>query len=128
MIDPKVLLAISRAVVSSGLMGRVYLLLRRQLNLLPYREALRRNRISFWLILAGMLGWILSRVPAKRQNAYQLENIAKQEHASQQYSPKVARNQKGRLTIFSMGTELLIAVGLNLLRNHIKSWSSKFLL
>ena len=125
MIDPKVLLAISRAVVSSGLIGRVYLLLRRQLNLLPYWEALRRNRISFWLILAGMLGWILSRVPAKRQNAYQLENITKQEHASQQYSPKVGRNQKGRLTIFSMGTELLIAVGLNLLRNHIKSWSSE---
>ena len=72
-----------------------------------------------------MLGRILSRVPAKRQNAYQLENIAKQEHASQQYSPKVVRNQKGRLTIFSMGTELLIAVGLNLLRNHIKSWSSE---
>ena len=125
MIDPKVLLAVSRAVVSSGLIGRVYLLLRRQLN--PYWEALRRNRVSFWLILAGMLGWILSRVPAKRQNAYQLENITNQEHASQQHSPKVGRNQKGRLTIFSMGTELLIGVGLNLLRNHIKSWSSEIL-
>ena len=105
-------------------MGRVYLLLRRQLNLLPYWEVLRRNRIFFWLILAGMLGRIFSRVPAKRQNAYQLENITKQEDVSQQYSPKVVGNQKGRLTIFSMGTELLIAVGLNLLRNHIKSWSS----
>jgi len=122
-IDPKVLLAISRAVVSSGLICRIYLLLRRRLN--PYWEALRRNRMFFWLILAGMLGRILSRVPAKRQNEYQLENIAKQEHASRQYSPKVVRNQKGRLTIFSMGTELLIAVGLNLLRNHIKSWSSE---
>ena len=106
-------------------MGPVYLLLRRQLKLLPYWEALRRNRISFWLILAGMLGWMLSRGPAKRQNAYRLENITKQEHASQQYLPKVGGNQKGRLTIFSMGTELLIAVGLNLLRNHIKSWSSE---
>ena len=124
MIDSKVLLAVSRAVLSSGLIGRIYLLLRRQLNLLPCGEALGQNRIFFWLILAGMLSRILSGVPAKRRNAYQSENITKQEPASQQYTPKIVRNQKGRLTIFSMGTELLIAVGLNLLRNHIKSWSS----
>jgi membrane protein len=35
-----------------------------------------------------------------------------------------ARDKKGP-TLFSMGTELFVAVGINLLKNHVKTWSAE---
>ncbi len=98
---------------------------RRELNLMRCLDTLLRNPIALWMSLAAMLGWILSRLPVRRQKVYEFGDPMERRYSSRKASLKLGGDDKKRLTIFSMGTELFVAVGMNLLKRHVKSWSSE---
>ncbi len=92
---------------------------------LPYLVALLRRRISFGLVLSWILAFIFSRRRSKPpKSPVSLERTPAKFSFSRAGSPKVVTPRK-QLTIGSMGMELLVAVGLNLLRSNLKSWSSE---
>jgi hypothetical protein len=85
-----------------------------------------RNHASVWISLAAILGWVLSRIPAKRHKVYVLPSNEDQKHRGRKTSLSVQKGQrKGRPTILSMGLELMVAVGLKILERYGRSWSSE---
>jgi hypothetical protein len=71
---------------------------------------------------AAMVGWVLSRMPEKKQKLY----VFSSEKSHQNRMGKAVRdkNRKDQPNILSLGIELLAAVGLKLLKRNLKSWSS----
>ena len=81
-----------------------------------------RENIYAWMGSAAMVGWVLSRMPAKKQKLY----VFSSEKSHQNRMGKAVRdkNRKDQPKILSLGIELLAAVGLKLLKRNLKSWSS----
>ena len=102
-----------------------------KLALKQHLGPLLRNPISLWISLGAILGWILTRRPAKRPSVNQVGH-AKQVGNSKQDRPhpekmpsQLGGGNKKRLTLFSMGLELAVAVGMDLLKRQVKSWSAE---
>src|SRR6478609_6321476 len=92
---------------------------------LPYLVALLRRRISFGLIFGWILTFFFSRIRSKKRKRPELKDrVTTQALSSRQGSAKVV-NPRKKLTLWSMALEVLVAVGLNLLRSNVKSWSSE---
>jgi hypothetical protein len=88
-----------------------------------YRRSLRKSigeNIYAWMSSAAILGWVLSRIPAKKEKIYVLLH-GQSHHLREQKIRK--RNRKATSKILSSAVELALAVSLKLLGQHLKSWS-----
>ena len=88
-----------------------------------YRHSLRKSigeNIYAWMSSAAILGWVLSRIPAKKEKIYVLPH-GQSHHLREQKIRK--RNRKATSKILSSAVELVLAVSLKLLGQHLKSWS-----
>jgi membrane protein len=88
-----------------------------------FRHSLRKlvgENIYAWVSSAAILGWVLSRIPAKNEKIYLLPH-RQSHHLREQKIRK--RNRKATSKILSSAVELVFAVGLKLLGQHLKSWS-----
>src|SRR5580704_11726576 len=88
-----------------------------------YRRSLRKaigENIYAWMGSAAILGWVLSRIPAKKEKVY-LHQLEKSQHLREQRIRK--RNQRPTSKILFSAVELVLAVSLKLLGRHLKSWS-----
>jgi membrane protein len=115
----------NRFAVSETQLSNVQINPRRRLAVTRYLGPLLRNPMAMWMSLAAIFGWILPRLPVKRQSAYQLGDPKEHSYRSGKVPSKFGGHKKKRLTIFSMGMELSVAVGMNLFKRHIKTWSSE---
>src|ERR1700749_903753 len=91
-----------------------------------YRRSLRKSigeNIYAWMGSAAILGWVLSRIPAKKEKVY-LHPHEKSHHLREQRIRK--RNQRPTSKILSSAVELVLAISLKLLRQHLKSWTRAF--
>jgi membrane protein len=96
---------------------------RRALGLDRYKHSFRRwigENIYAWMSCAAILGWVLSRIPAKKEKIYLLAH-EQSRHLREQKIRK--RNRKDTSKILSSAIELVLAVNLKLLGQHLKSWS-----
>ena len=88
-----------------------------------YRRSLRKSigeNIYAWMGSAAILGWVLSRIPAKKVKVYLLPH-ERSYHLREQRIKK--RHQRPTSKILSSAVELVLAVSLKLLGRHLKSWS-----
>jgi membrane protein len=96
---------------------------RRNLALIKYFDGFLRSPFTVWMSLVATLGWILRRLVFKRQNVYRVDDQKGRRYHSKEVA-RIPGGKKKGLTIFSMGIELSVAVGMNLLKNHVKSWKT----
>ena len=109
-----------------SMLGESFRSILRGLDPRPRLKRSLRNQASVWISLAAILGWMLSRIPPKRQKVYVLPSNEDQKHRGRKTSISGQKGQrKGRPTILSMGLELMVAVGLKILERCGKSWSSE---
>src|ERR1700733_10051215 len=88
-----------------------------------YRRSLRKSigeNIYAWMGSAAILGWVLSRIPAKKEKVY-IHPHEKSHHRREQRIRK--RNQRPTSKILFSAVELVLAVSLKLLERYLKSWS-----
>src|SRR6266404_4403715 len=88
-----------------------------------YGHSLRKSmgeNIYAWMSCTAILGWVLSRIPAKQEKIYVLP-LEQSHHLREQKIRK--RNRKATSKILSSAVELVLAVSLKLLGQHLKSWS-----
>jgi YihY family inner membrane protein len=84
-----------------------------------------RTRISVWIGLAAIVGWMFSRIPLKRRRAYAQGSDRDTNHYSGEITPASKSKQpKNGGGLLSLALELLGAVAIRLLRRNLKSWSS----
>jgi membrane protein len=84
-----------------------------------------RNPATTWMSLVGVLVWLLPRLRVKRQKVYQIPEPRTPHPSVAKGSRKLAVPEKKGLTIVSMGMELFLAVGMSLLKGHLKTWKSE---
>jgi membrane protein len=87
------------------------------------RSALLRQPLAAWMSFAAILGWIVRRLLSKRKTNYSLARQKEREYPAPKVVPIRGDAKKGP-TFISMGMELFVAVGLNLLKSHVKFWSA----
>ena len=100
---------------------------RRVLEFDRYRHSLRKSigeNIYAWMTCSGILGWVLSRIPAKKERIYVLPH-EQSRHLREQKIRK--RNRKAKSKILSSVVELVLAVSLKLLGQQLKFWSSSLM-
>jgi membrane protein len=88
-----------------------------------YRHALRKwigENIYAWMSVAAILGWVLSRIPAKKEKVFLLWH-GQSHHLRDQKIRK--RNRKATFKILSSAVEFVLAVSLKVFVQHLKSWS-----
>src|SRR5208283_2889101 len=84
-----------------------------------------RTRTSLWIGLAAIVGWLLSRVPPKRQRIYAHGS----DRDTNQHSGKItlaskSKQPKSGRGLLALTLELLGAVAIRLMQRHLKAWSS----
>src|ERR1700730_12547366 len=88
-----------------------------------YRPSLRKSNgqnIYAWMTSAALRGWVLSRIPAEKEKICVLPH-GQSHHLREQKIRK--KNRKATSKILSSAVELVLAVSLKLLGQHLKSWS-----
>jgi hypothetical protein len=94
----------------------------------PYLKASLRSRTSVWIGVAAIVGWLLSRVPAKRRRTYGGGSDQGEKHHSREITPaEKSKHPKGRGGLLSLAIELLGAVAISFVQRYAKSWSSRLL-
>jgi membrane protein len=91
-----------------------------------YRHSLRKwigENIYEWMSAAAILGWVLSRIPAKKEKVFLLRH-GQSHHFRDQKIRK--RNRKATFKILSSAVEVVLAVSLKVLVQHLKSWTRAF--
>ncbi|MBV9643867.1 MAG: YihY/virulence factor BrkB family protein [Verrucomicrobia bacterium] len=91
-------------------------------------RALIRTRISVWVGLAALAGWLLSHIPPKRGRAYAHGNKQDTSTHAGEIAPvsKFERSRSGG-GLLPLALELLGAVVIRLVRRYLKSWSSRLI-
>jgi hypothetical protein len=88
-------------------------------------ESLRRH-LFVWMSFAALVGWVLSRLPAKKQKVYVLPVGKSHQNQVRKTSWPGKQNQgKGTPNLLSLVLPLLTAVGIPLLKREVSSWRSK---
>ena len=88
-----------------------------------------RTRITVWIGLAAVAGWMFSRIPFKRRRTYAQGSDRDANHHSGEITPASKSKQpKSGGGLFSLALELLGAVALRLVRRNLKSWSSTLIM
>jgi membrane protein len=88
-----------------------------------YRHSLRKwigENIYEWMSAAAILGWVLSRIPAKKEKVFLLRH-GESHHLRDRKIRK--SNRKTTFKILSSAVEVVLAVSLKVLVQHLKSWS-----
>ena len=83
-----------------------------------------RSPLTVAMGLAAALGWILPRLLLRQKRISQF-NRHPERKAVAEKAVAVRHGRKKGPRIFSLRTDLALAVGLNLLKNHFKSWRSE---
>jgi membrane protein len=112
-----------RLVISRQQLSELFKDFRHAFTFDRYRRSLRKSigeNIYAWMGSAAILGWVLSRIPAKKEKVY-LHPHEKSHHLREQRIRK--GNQRPTSKILSSAVELVLAVSLKLLGRHLKSWS-----
>jgi hypothetical protein len=78
------------------------------------------ENIYAWMSCSAIPGWVLSRIPAKKEKIYVLPH-GQSRHLREQKIRK--RNRKATSKILSSAVDLVLVVSLKLLGQHLKSWS-----
>jgi YihY family inner membrane protein len=91
-----------------------------------YLAALVSNPFALPLSLAALLGWIIRQLlfKPKRPDIARIADHQRNAVRPAKVVPVRGEVKKGP-SIFSVSLEILFGVGLNLLKNQVKSWSSK---
>jgi len=87
------------------------------------RSSPLRHPLAAWMSFAAILGWIVRRLLSKRKTGYPLAEQKERGYQAPKVAPIHGVGKKGP-TIVSMGMELFVAVGFNLLKSHVKFWSA----
>jgi membrane protein len=80
-----------------------------------------RNHASLWMSLAAVVGWLLSRCAARRPKLH--VPLSDEE----EYRARRISLSKDRPVILPMGIDLVVAIGVKMLKLFSKSWSSELL-
>lgn len=83
-----------------------------------FRKSIGEN-VYAWMSCAAILGWVFSRIPAKKEKVYLLPH-GQRSHLREQKIKR--RNPKAASKILSSAIELVFAVSLKVLERHLKSW------
>jgi hypothetical protein len=87
-----------------------------------------REHLYAWMSLAAMVGWVLSRIPKKKQKVYALPSAKGLQGRGRKTAwPGQENPGKGGQKLLPLARELLTAVGLTLLKGKVKSWGFKLL-
>ena len=83
------------------------------------------TRTPLWIGLAAIVGWLLSRVPPKRQRIHARGS----DQDTNRHSGKIMLTSKSKQPesgrgLLSLTLELLGAVAIRLMQRHLKAWSS----
>jgi membrane protein len=86
------------------------------------------TRISAWLGLAAIVGWMLSHIPPRRRQIY----ADGRDRGTNHYSRMMTLDSKSERPksgggLLSLGLELLVAVAIRLMQRSFKTWNSKLL-
>ncbi len=84
-----------------------------------YLKTSLRTRTAVWIGLAATVGWLLSRLPAKRRRIY----VRPREHDEKRLADKT-KHPKGRGGVLSLAIELSGAVAIRLAQRYVKTWRS----
>jgi membrane protein len=86
-------------------------------------QRLVRENIYAWMTSTAVVGWVLSRIPAKKQEFY----LPSGKHQKRSIPKGLeGQNAKSNSKILTLGFELLAAVGLSFLKRNLKSWRRVF--
>ncbi len=84
-----------------------------------------RTRISVWIGLAAIVGWLVSHIPPRRRRTYaHLNDQDKKHHSGEISLASKSERPKSGGGLLSLALELLGAVALRLMQRYFKSWSS----
>jgi membrane protein len=84
-----------------------------------------RTRISVWIGLAAMVGWLLSHIPPKRRRTYALgDDQDKKGHSREITLASKSERPKSGGGLLSLALDLLVAVALRLMKRYFQSWNS----
>jgi membrane protein len=87
------------------------------------------TRISFWIGLAAIVGWLLSHIPGKRGRTYAHGNDRDtNQHSGETTLASKSQRPKSEGGLLSLALELFGAVAIRLMRRYLKSWTSTLLL
>src|ERR1700738_2176494 len=117
--DPESLLPASQPQPSSLHIGRPG-----KVALTASFGTLLRSPLTLWMSFAAILAYLLRCLLLKPKNVDDPSYRKERQYHSLKGVPIHGGKKKGP-TIFSMGLELLVAVGLNLVKNRVKSWISE---
>ena len=86
------------------------------------------TRISAWLGLAAIVGWMLSHIPSRRRQIYADQSDQGTNHDSRLITldSKSERPKSGG-GLLSLALELLVAVAIRLMQRSFKAWNTKLL-
>ena len=82
-----------------------------------------RSPFILWMSLTAILAGI-SYLPTRRRSIYRPNDPGEPRPLTRKLPSRRTSEKRNRLTVFSMGIDLIVAVGMNLLKRHITSWSS----
>jgi membrane protein len=91
-----------------------------------YFDSFSLSPLTLWMSLAAVLGWVLQSLLLKRRPAYQPGGQKEMGYRSEKAGSFRQVNKKGP-TILSIGIELFLAVGANVLKRYVKAWSSEII-
>jgi membrane protein len=89
-----------------------------------YFDSFSSSPLTLWMSLAAVLGWVLQSLLLQRRSVYQPGG--QKGYRSEKAGSFRQGNKKGP-TILSIGIELFLAVGANVLKRYVKSWSSEII-
>jgi membrane protein len=87
-----------------------------------------RTRISVWIGLAALVGWVLSCLPPKQRRTYAPKSIQEANHHSGETKPAgKSKQRKDQGGLLSWVLELFAAVAISLVQRYFKSWRATFI-
>src|SRR3984893_11104589 len=95
----------------------------RKLDLTRCLAKIIGNPKPLWMSLAAILRWVHPHLLVKREGDFEQSDLKDRRYDHPQRGPSRLREKKKGSTLFSMGTELFLGVGMNLLKRQVKSWS-----
>jgi hypothetical protein len=84
-----------------------------------------RTQISFWIGLAALVGWVLSRFPHRNRPTYVAQSTLEANHRLGEIKPAGrSKQQKNQGGLLSLVLELLGAVAIRMMQVSFSSWRS----
>ena len=88
----------------------------------PYLHRLLREHIYAWIGSAAIVGWLVSRMLPIKQDPHKLPFLRSRQE--QEDKAVMVQPRKRQPNLLFLGVELLTAVGFNVLKRYVKSWTA----